>query len=200
VATAPRIDGIIEEGEYGDAPVNADFVDYRGRGRAEFDTRFQVAYDDEALYVGVIAEEPDPGAITVHQRERDGDVWRDDDVELFIDANHDRSTYHQFAVNLASVQYDAIGGPGHGQFGDLKWNGQWQARARIGAGGYVVEFAIPFKTLGVAAPKPGDTWGLNVCRQRVAPTETWPEPMLSAWSIPYANFHVPTHFGDLTFR
>jgi len=196
----PVIDGVIGEGEYDDAPVSGDFVDYRGRGYPEFDTRFMVAYDAKALYVAVVAEEPDKEAITVRPRERDGDIWRDDDIELFIDATHDRSTYHHFMVNLEGVQYDAIGGPEHGQFGDAAWDAQWDVAVKVGGAGYVVELAIPHEALGVAPPEPGDTWGLNLCRQRQAPTETWPEAMMAAWSIPYANFHVPTHFGDVTFE
>ena len=200
VAQSPVADGVVAEGEYGSAKPNGGFVDYRGLGYPQYDTEFLLAYDDTAIYIAVVAEEPEPDAITLEPRKRDGNVWEDDDVELFIDATFDRSTYHQFIVNLGAVQLDSIGGPGHGQWGDTKWNAEWVAVVKIGQDEYVVEFAIPFEALGVPAPKPGDKWGLNVCRVRQAVSKAYPDPMMAAWSIPYANFHVPTHFGNVTFQ
>ncbi len=200
VERSPVIDGVVGEAEYGAAQWNGAFVDYRGRGNAEHETKFLLAYDHRALYIAVVGDEPDPGAITLQPRERDGEIWRDDDIEVFVDADFDRSTYHQFAVNLGGVQFDAIGGPEHGQWGDTKWDARWESRVSIGATQYVVEFVIPYEALGVGAPKAGDTWGLNICRQRQALSATRAYPEMDAWSIPYANFHVPTHFGTVTFR
>ena len=200
LAKSPVVDGAIAQGEYGAAEITGGFVDYRGLGYPEFDTNFLLAHDGKALYVAIVAQEPDPGSIKTAPRERDDLIWQDDEVELFIDATFDRSTYHQFCVNLDGVQYDAIGGPQHGQWGDLAWSAQWDSKITIGGDGYVMEVAIPYEALGVEPPKPGDRWGLNICRVRQTPTETWPEPMMAAWSIPYANFHVPTHFGEVTFE
>ena len=64
VAKSPVIDGTIAEGEYGGAKMNANFTDYQGRGYPEFDTSFLLAYDDKALYVAIVGEEPDPDSIT----------------------------------------------------------------------------------------------------------------------------------------
>jgi len=201
VKTPPVADGVIGNGEYGVAKPNTGFVDYRGHGRPDHDTSFLLACDDRALYVCIIAEEPEPDGVAGEPRERDGDIWKDDDVEVFIDATFDHKTYHQFAVSLKhGVQLDAIGGPTHGKFGDVKWNAEWQSAVKIGKDVVVVEFAVPYTVLGVAPPKPGARWGLNVCRQRLAAGKTQSETEMSAWSIPYANFHVPTHFGIVTFE
>ena len=70
----------------------------------------------------------------------------------------------------------------------------------VGDEAFVVEFAIPFTNLGVPAPKPGDKWGFNICRNRQAKDEEHPQPQLTAWSLPYANFHVPSYFGTVTFK
>ena len=75
----------------------------------------------------------------------------------------------------------------------------------VGGEAFVVEFAIPFATLGVPAPKPGDKWGFNICRTRRAkehPKRDGSPRQLTAWSIPYAyaNFHVPSYFGTVTFE
>ena len=200
VAVAPKIDGTVTEGEYGSAQFNGNFVDYQGRGVPAHGTRFLLAYDDHALYVAVIAEESETEAITVEPRERDGDLWKDDSVELFIDATFDRITYNQFATNTEGAQLDSIGGPDHGQYGDLKWDSEWSVATKIAGYNYFVEFAIPFASLGVSAPKPGDQWGLNVCRSRQVEGKTTDVLEMGAWSIPYANFHVPSHFGIVTFE
>jgi len=39
--------------------------------------------------------------------ERDGEVWKDDCIDLFIDSAHDRTVYRQFIVSQANVQFDA---------------------------------------------------------------------------------------------
>ena len=200
LAESPVIDGVVSEGEYGGARLNSGFVEHRGIGRPEHDTGFLVAYDREALYIAVIAKEPDPGAIVVRPRDRDGEVWQDDDIEVFIDANLDRTTYRQFLVNTDAVQSDVIGGPEHGDFGDVGWDAEWEAQVKIGEDRFVVEFAIPYKALGVGAPKPGDTWGLNVARERPPSPDGRSSIEISAWCVTYRGLHVPTHFGNVTFQ
>ena len=200
VGAPPTVDGVIGAGEYGAAEFNNSFVDYRGRGTLAHQTRFLLAHDDKALYVAVVADEDEPGAITVASRQRDGVIWQDDSVELFIDTQFDRLTYYHFSTNTRSVQYDAIGGPDRGEFADPKWNGAWQTKTAVGPTQYVTEFAIPFETLGVAPPKPGEKWGFNVCRSRQAEGKRSGKVEMGAWSIPYANFHQPKHFGNVTFE
>jgi hypothetical protein len=200
IDAAGVINGVVSAGEYGDAEFNGEFIDYRGLGVPEHQTRFLLAYNEKALYVAVVSDEDEPEAISVQPRDRDGELWRDDSVELFIDATFDRKTYHQFAANTRDDQLDAIGGPDHGNWGDLKWNAEWQVKTKIGKTSYVTEFAIPFASLDVPAPKPGTTWGLNICRSRQPGGKRSDVTEMGAWSIPYANFHQPTHFGIVTFK
>ncbi len=78
-------------------------MEYQGKCAADQDTRFVVAYDDKALYVGVTAAEESPKAIAAKDRERDGQTWQDDCIECFVDATFDRKTYHQFAPSLKNI-------------------------------------------------------------------------------------------------
>ena len=200
VAQPPTLDGAVTAEEYGGAPANRDFVDFKGRSLPIHPCRFVVAYDDRALYVGVVADESEPGGLQNRPWPRDGEIWRDDYLDLFVDATFDKSTYHQFASNIRGDQYDAVGGPDRGTWGEVGWNATWQSAGRIGDGQFSMEFVIPFEALGVAAPEPGETWGLNVCRGR------WPHGKVSgsmertAWSIPYGTFHEPANFGQITFK
>ena len=199
VVKAPVPDGKISAGEYGAAKPNKQFGIYQGFGPVEHDTSFLLAYDSKALYIAVTARESDPAGVVGKPRERDGKIWEDDDLEIFIDATFDRKTYHQFAVNLKGcVQFDSIGGPRYGKFGSTKWNGEWQAVHQIGRDAIVVEVAIPFATLGVDPPKSGAKWGLNVVRNRNARGDSPLE--MSAWCLTYTSFHVPSHFGTVEFE
>ena len=198
VNTSPEADGSIGQNEYGAAKTSSGFVDYRGQGYPAHDTSFMLAYDNKALYIAIVGQEDDPDSVTIGQHERDGDIWQDDYFDIFIDATFDRTTYHQLAVTLGEVQYDGIGGPDHGQYGDAKWDAEWQTAVKMRGDDFVVEIAIPYDALGVKPPKPGDNWGLNICRQRIGSDPSKRE--MSAWSIPYTSFHVPTHFGTVTFK
>jgi hypothetical protein len=92
-----------------------------------------------------------------------------------------------------------MGGPESGPTGNVKWNGESSATGTIGTNAYTIEFRVPFKTLGVEAPRPGTSWGLNVCRNRPSrqPGER-AEP--SCWSQTGGPFHAPYRFGVLRFE
>ena len=64
------------------------------------------------------------------QRERDGAVWKDDSVEIFI-ARGDQGEVFQFAVNAAGSRMDAA--YGKSQLSDISWNASpdWQAAAAM---------------------------------------------------------------------
>ena len=75
----------------------------------------------------------------------------------------------------------------------------------------MVEMAIPLEALGVPAPKPGDAWGLNICRHRTAPAP-WSVDANSQWVSSYDkaigrtviwdsynNPGIDHYFGKVTF-
>ena len=60
-------------------------------------------------------------------------------------------------------------------------------------GGWSVEIAIPFRSLGVEMPPSGTLWGFNVHRQEYRLIER------SSWSATLHSFHEPSNFGHLLF-
>jgi hypothetical protein len=200
VARAPVIDGVMQEGEYAGAPPASGFRPPERHTGSGKQTRFYTAYDDERLYLAVVAEEDNPAALEKPKRDRDGDVWRDDSIEVFLDASRDRTTYHQFIANLAGSRFDGVGGPEHGKWGNKEWNADWQAAAKPYDDHYVMEIAIPFADLGVAPPGPGDVWGLHVGRGRSPAATGKADSEVTGWAIVYVNFHQVSHYGDVTFR
>lgn len=200
VATSPTVDGVMSDGEYGDAPPATELLPMAGHDLGGKGTRFWLAYNNTHLFLAAIADEDNATSIETPLRDRDGEVWRDDSIELFVDATHDRATYHQFLMNLRGQQFDAIGGPQRGQWGDTKWDASWRCAATAHDDAYVIEMAIPFEALGVASPKPGDVWGINVGRTRSAQAGKTSTPQSAAWAVTYVNFHQVTHFGDVMFQ
>lgn len=192
------LDGVIGQGEYGAAVSVTGFRRFKGHDRPMQDTGFVLAYDSKALYLGIMAQEPK--GLTGEPRDRDGAVYMDDDIEVFVDATGDRKTYHQLAVGLKhNVQFDSVGGPKYGAFGSSDWNGNWRSAVKFAENIVVLELAIPYTTLGVKPPGPGSKWGLNVCRQRKGADER-EKSELSCWSAVQRSFHSPSQFGIVTFE
>jgi len=155
-----KVDGSLDETAWAKATAMTDFV-LGPSGKPEVQSRVLVTYDDENLYVAVINEEPNIDRLVTNATERDGNVWSDDSVEIYIDAANEKGgNYHGFFVSASNVVYDRQ------QVED--WNGEWtSAIGRFGPTVWLVEVAISFKTIGVT-PKPGHKFGLMVARNRRA--------------------------------
>ncbi|MBU1857256.1 MAG: carbohydrate-binding family 9-like protein, partial [Verrucomicrobia bacterium] len=119
------------------------------------------------------------------EKNRDGSVWGDDCVEIFLSPDPAKGYYH-FAVNAAGTLYDGRGT-------DASWNTDWRAAAKIGNGAWTVEIAIPFKALSATPLVEGVRWRFNVCR------EEKPESENSSLCGVQGGFHVPEQFGGLIF-
>ena len=196
----PTPDGIIVPGEYGGEQPCKAFAELQSGSGPPFDTEFCVAYDDRAIYVAITAFED--RATSRHQAEtrRDGDLRADDSVELFFDAVNARTNYRYFAVSAANVQFDALGGPDRGPFGDVTWDAEWSSAVKAYDDRVVYEIAIPYSALGVRPSRPGDAWGFNVCRNRRRnPAEAGSWRLWSQWTLTYSRQHKPQHFGELVF-
>ena len=189
---APLIDGVVGAKEYGAAPDAPALRETHVRKEPESGTRFRVGYDDKAVYIAVTAAEKSPGKLPQSGKLRDDPLTRKDDhIEVVIDPSGRGKDRLQFVANLAGVRYDA-------RRGDAKWDADWTAAVGCRDDEYAVEFRIPYAALGVAAPRPGDVWALNVLRGRGPRGPKWER--FSQWVPTYADFDSPTHLGELTFK
>lgn len=196
----PLLDGVVTDGEYGALAPETNFVLLRtGAIRSPTQTKFHVAWDDRKFYLAIVADERNAQAIATPQRGRDGEIWKDDYVDIFIDTNHDLESYFQFAVNLNKERYDARCGPGCGQWGDISWNAEWEVAAKAERDHYVIEIAIPFGELKAATPKSGERWGLNIGRARSPLIAGGEHQEHSQWAMTPGDYHEPFYFGTLKF-
>ena len=136
-------------------------------------TEVRIGFSAETLYFGVICYDREPQRIIVADSRRDSSLDETDSFQLMLDTFLDRQNGFVFGTNPAGVEYDAQvikEGPGGG-FVDsgaggsfnLNWDAAWEVRTQVGAFGWSIELAIPFRTLRYAGGG-AQSWGLNFQR------------------------------------
>jgi hypothetical protein len=180
------VDGVLDEPSWQEAPLVSGFTWYNKPELLQVQTSFRVLYDDRNLYFGVTCDEPLMNRVVPVAASRDSSlVFSGEAMEIFVDPEHDHAHYYQFAANSAGTVYDGRGN-------DLYWNAAVQAKTTLGDSSWTLEFAIPWRDLGVT-PQAGKVVGFNVDRDRnVANAREW-----SNWAQQNANFHDPERFAHL---
>lgn len=163
IATAIRVDGVLDEAAWREAEAAADFVQQdpeTGRPASEI-TEVRVLIDNEAIYFGVTCRDRDARAIIARELRRDNPFAADDHFEILLDTFHDHRNAYHFAVNPLGTQYDAlITDEGHDV--NPEWNERWWSEARLGPDGWTAEIKIPLTTLRSGSDL--DSFGVNFKR------------------------------------
>jgi len=159
-----RIDGVLDEAAWSEVtPIPLPFEWFPGDNEpASVRTEVRVTFDDENLYLAFRALDPDPGAIRANLADRDT-PFQDDHVGFMIDPFNDERRGFQFRINPLGVQMDAIFSENEG-YEDFSWDAIWDAAGRITDQGYVVEVAVPFKSLRFPPSEAPQTWGFMAFR------------------------------------
>ncbi len=147
VDTPPVVDGVMEETWLRAEPARG-FRQFRPELNrpVQKDTEVYVLYDDEAMYVGWVCYEDEPGRLVAGATVRDMFMNEDDCVDLMLDANNDRQTAYDFMVNWRGVKYDGSIAK-DGSMGGPAWDGYWEAAASVGEDAWYCEMAIPWSTI-----------------------------------------------------
>lgn len=101
-ATPLTIDGDLTKPAWRNAARSPRFVDMVTAGPAPFDTRCAALWDDEYFYVGFWVEEP---FLQATLTERDSTIFRENDVEVFIDGV---DCYYEFEINALGTIYEVF--------------------------------------------------------------------------------------------
>jgi len=121
-----------------------------------------VTFDDEQLYVAFIAHDPDPSLIRAHLSDRDG-MFDDDFVGVVLDTFNDQRRGFEFFVNPLGVQGDLFQDDIN-QVEDETFDAIWESAGRITDDGYIVEMAIPFRSLRFRSGGSAQVWGIEFAR------------------------------------
>jgi len=215
----PVIDGRLDDEAWSAAPWTANFVDIEGQVKPppRFATRAKLLWDDEALYVAAVLDEPHVWGTLGR---RDDIVFEDNDFEVFVDPEGDGRWYGEIEVNALGTLFDLRLSRAYreGGLADHEWSPPGLRAAVAVDGtlndpsdtdrGWTVEIAIPHAALAdhgsTAAPRAGDVWRVNFSRVQWqhdvvdgryvrrpdTPVDNW------AWTPQYvSDKHRPVQWG-----
>ncbi len=156
------VDGRLDEAAWSSAPAHGDFWQREPKeGAAPSQrTEFRVLYDDQAIYVGLRADDDDRPAIRALLHRRDQESVSDW-VGVMLDSYHDRRTAFGFGVNAAGVQRDVL--LYNDTQEDVSWDAVWSSATSIDATGWTAELRIPLGQLRFSG-RADQEWGLQVMR------------------------------------
>lgn len=163
---AVKIDGILEEDAWRSAPFVTPFKTLNDKTDPVEETRVKVLYDNDAWYIGIEAmTEHAWSKLVADVKTRDGEVWKDDCVEIFLVPP--ASEYYHWIVNSIGTIYDA-------QTRNTAFESKAEVKTRVLKDRYVVEMRIPVKPMGKDSLRDGDVWQLHFCRdcQNLQPPKT----------------------------
>ncbi|MFL6211505.1 MAG: DUF5916 domain-containing protein [Pyrinomonadaceae bacterium] len=119
-----------------------------------------IAYDSKFLYLAFKAYD-EPGLVRATIAKRD-QIFSDDFIGVYLDTYNDKRKAVEFFFNPLGVQADAVRTEGSGE--DFSIDFVHESKGALTPDGYVVEAAIPFKSLRYEAGK-DKQWGLHVFRR-----------------------------------
>ncbi|MBI4885479.1 MAG: carbohydrate binding family 9 domain-containing protein [Acidobacteria bacterium] len=169
---AIALDGRLDEPVWTRAVPASDFIQIdpdNGQPATE-KTEVRIAFNADALYIGVTCYDSDPNGSIAYQRRRDEGLPSDDKIRWTIDTFLDARSGYFFEMNPLGAMSDALMGT-NGQ--NRAWDGIWNARARRSEIGWTLEIELPFRTFNFNPNS--DTWGINFERtiQRKNETSIW---------------------------
>jgi hypothetical protein len=220
---AITVDGKLDEAAWQTAAEIAGFRGTRDGAAAKHATRVRFAWDDKNLYVAAECDDPVVAA-TIEQR--DGELWREDAFEVFIDPSGAGTDYIELEVSPRNVQHDAV-------LADYRPEVNWitdlahldltnspkvydaagfrsavQVRGTLNKNddtdqGWTVELAISWDDIRRGAntrrlpPVEGDVWRIGVFRINADKDPAAAE--FTAWNPSTSWFHVPWAYGHVLF-
>jgi len=156
-------------------------------------TTARVLFDATHLYVAWQCEEPDTAGLKQDADQRDGDVWKDDSVELFVTGDSRRGYFH-FAINPRGTLYDARSSSSKRD--DTSYDADAVVKTSIEPGKqWTATLSVPLNELAAYV---GDdqTWVVNLNRTRPARGQLglteW------SWAVMGSNdYHQVLDYGQI---
>ena len=170
-------------------PVIPRFENYILEYLPDAQTEVSLAWDDANLYVLFRCFEERVDRLSGELRERDSRIWQDDSVYVMLDPDRDPKTYFHLGATVAGTRYDEKDRPEQPE----SWDGDWTVQTAREESAWTALFTIPFRTLGVAAPRPQETWRANFARRRIPVKER------SVWASIRYHLVEPENWGELIF-
>ena len=192
--TAITIDGELDDPGWPTA-LRHPFRTVMTADRAKSPSFARVAWSPTALYLSFEMTEHSTWELRRDTEERDGRIWADDCMEVFLSPGTEKDAYFQIVVNAAAAIYDQRTQLLPERKGGAEYDIEGlEAAVSVGDNKWYLEMRIPFADMGVDPPSPGDRWFGNFVRNRV----TVPKEVTS-FSPTLGNNHDPRYWAPLIF-
>lgn len=183
------IDGELNENDWQAADTAKDFFQNFPADTSYAITKTEafVTYDEDNFYVAAICYDSLPGDYVIQSLKRDFSYPISDAFAVYLDPFYDKTNGFCFTVNPLGVQREGVI-EGGGAFGvTTNWDNRWFSEVKQYENKWVVEMAIPFKTIRF---KEGMTlWGINFLRNDLKRNEN------ASWAAVPRVFNI----GSLAF-
>ena len=162
VEAKPKVDGVLNEVEWGQAVRIANFgqVEPREGEKPTEKTEVRIMRTDEALYVGVTCFDGTLAGVLARDRRRDSTGSGDDRIRIVIDPFARGTEGYFFGIAAGGALGDGIVRSGNSP--EMDWDCIWNAKTQVTAEGWVVEVEIPFRSISFRPDQ--ESWGFNVER------------------------------------
>ena len=163
--TAIKIDGLINDAAWKNAPVMTNLVEFRPTVGAvenpETKTVAYLLYNDEGIYFGGYCYERTRDSIATELAGRDG-FGTNDYIGIIFDTYYDKQNGFEYFVTPLGEQWDAKMTSDNE---DFSWNGVWKSNVVIHDDGWSFEMFIPYSAIRFGK-KDVQSWGMNITRRR----------------------------------
>ncbi|MBK6992851.1 MAG: carbohydrate binding family 9 domain-containing protein [Chitinophagaceae bacterium] len=160
-----KIDGLINDEVWQDAPVMTDLSEFRptvgAKEKAETKTVAYLLYNDEGIYFGGYCYERTKDSIATELSGRDG-FGTNDYIGLIFDTYNDKQNGFEYFLTPLGEQWDAKMSSDNE---DFSWNGVWESGTMIHDNGWSFEMFIPYSAIRFGK-NDVQNWGLNITRRR----------------------------------
>ncbi len=164
IENPPKIDGVLDDAVWARSDLQGDFVMVEpGDGDPidpSHDTRIQIVYDDEAIYIAGILYEEHPEKILKQFTQRDN-LNQSEFFLVDINTYDDGENQTRFIVTAAGTQADARM---TGNNEDYGYNVVWDSAISSDEDGWYVEIKIPYSALRFPDTE-NQLWGIQFARE-----------------------------------
>jgi hypothetical protein len=168
--TAIKLDGVLDEEAWQIAETCTGF--YQNfpfdTSKAELQTKVWVTFGDQAIYIGAEVQQAREDYI-IASLKRDFSQGPTDEFAVNIDPFKDKINGFHFAVSPLNVQREGLIDNGNNIPTD--WDNKWYSAVTNYDDYWVVEMAIPFKTIRYKTAKGENSWRINFSRTAVKQNE-----------------------------
>lgn len=147
---------------------------------ASLQTTVRMTFDEHFVYVGVELIQPRKDYI-ISSLKRDFESGTSDVFSVYFDTFKDKLNGFQFSVNPYNVQREGL--ISFGSNTDYTWDNKWYSEVKNYDDKWVIELAVPFKTLRYKVTEGQNSWRINFGRFSMKTNE------VSTWTPVPRNFN-----------